>query len=698
MPIDYLASLPGSSRPVDTDQPQNTTELTAGYEIPAVSAKRAERVEKANAPNLLKPQERSKFLKMTTNFRTLKYSSDQPQDGTSDQPYIKTELSRAFEGKNTPTYSDNTGITGIQLFSAIDRDRITKFLNTNTKGKLFKDKQRQLAFFNPKTEVGLNYAYVNTIAPGVLDRLIPNSGKAGGLEFTRVYNDNINLLQQIGVQGSGIHFDAPGAQPVIPFQSKYEYVVKNKDKETNRLVLLFNNKIVDNSFKNLITTPNLEDMNKTGIARGQNKIFEYLGGPGASDSNSLTVIGRYTYTTDWKSFSAYSDKNQYNPSTDKLVNLLARNVPYTGSIDPGSGQQLEEVAVSLKRGATPGTVITKLDTPFPFDPSNDKHSLSHKAYVTSSFALDNADLPDINRSRVMRYVDIISAKKEYERQATIKPDFRIEAGDVTSTLYYDSTGGMIAKNLVGDPGNIGINRVSYDKVGKSSTEYPANALGVDEINATDVGSGGEDKDFIKCVITAIETQQTSANRVVPMVFRAFVTNFTDNINANYDTHQYVGRGENFYTYKNAERKVSFQLAIAAQSRAEMQPLYRKLNYLVSQLYPGYSGFINNKGNGFMRAPLVKMTIGDYLFDQPGFLTSISITIPNDAPWEIVYDKLDKDKDMYQLPHHLNMNIAFTPIHNFVAKRSHQSDAGGLEYSITPFITPNSPTNLFGIAK
>jgi hypothetical protein len=128
----------------------------------------------------------------------------------------------------------------------------------------------------------------------------------------------------------------------------------------------------------------------------------------------------------------------------------------------------------------------------------------------------------------------------------------------------------------------------------------------------------------------------------------------------------------------------------------MRPIYRKLNYLVSQIYPAYSDFSSPTGNGFMRAPLMKLTIGDYISDQPGFITSIGITVPNDSPWETVQDPIAKDKDMYQLPHVLNLNVQFTPIHNFLARRSFGVGATSSDYKITPFITPNTSDNKFAI--
>jgi hypothetical protein len=52
--------------------------------------------------------------------------------------------------------------------------------------------------------------------------------------------------------------------------------------------------------------------------------------------------------------------------------------------------------------------------------------------------------------------------------------------------------------------------------------------------------------------------------------------------------------------------------------------------------------------------------------------------------------------MYQLPHVLNLNVQFTPIHNFLARRSFGVGATSSDYKITPFITPNTSDNKFAI--
>jgi len=56
-------------------------------------------------------------------------------------------------------------------------------------------------------------------------------------------------------------------------------------------------------------------------------------------------------------------------------------------------------------------------------------------------------------------------------------------------------------------------------------------------------------------------------------------------------------------------------------------MYRKLNYLASSLAPNYSS------NGYMRGNMVKLTIGGYLYEQPGIITSITYDIPQEASWD-----------------------------------------------------------------
>ena len=96
----------------------------------------------------------------------------------------------------------------------------------------------------------------------------------------------------------------------------------------------------------------------------------------------------------------------------------------------------------------------------------------------------------------------------------------------------------------------------------------------------------------------------------------------------------------------------------------MMPLYRKLNFLVSQTAPDYKGTR-------MRGNFVKVTIGSLLDRTPGIINSVSLKWQKDYPWEINIDgpEQGKDKEMQVLPHVLDVSVKFTPVHNFIPKKS-----------------------------
>jgi len=132
-----------------------------------------------------------------------------------------------------------------------------------------------------------------------------------------------------------------------------------------------------------------------------------------------------------------------------------------------------------------------------------------------------------------------------------------------------------------------------------------------------------------------------------MIFRAYITQYSDNTDATWNSVKYAGRGEDFYIYGGFSRKIQIGFKVAALSAEEMKPMYSKLNYLMSNLMPDYEGNV-------MRGPLVRMTVGNYLDAQLGKLDSISYTIPNDSPWEIALDEPEGGTQQLILPHILEV--------------------------------------------
>lgn len=160
----------------------------------------------------------------------------------------------------------------------------------------------------------------------------------------------------------------------------------------------------------------------------------------------------------------------------------------------------------------------------------------------------------------------------------------------------------------------------------------------------------ETDDMIKFVFEAISNDDPNYSTAI--FFRAFLTaGIVDNNSAVLNPFRYIGRGENFYTYQGFERSIAFSFRIAAGSKDELFPLYNKLNNLISQVYPDYSDKTK-----IMRAPIVRVTIGDYLYRMPGFLESVNVTVDNGYPWEV-----NLDGDSAQLPQVLDVSVSFKPI-------------------------------------
>lgn len=205
------------------------------------------------------------------------------------------------------------------------------------------------------------------------------------------------------------------------------------------------------------------------------------------------------------------------------------------------------------------------------------------------------------------------------------------------------------------------------KGSKNLSSYSSSGIGpVDKINALpiyqdeNVASNNiyPTNDLVKFRIAVIYNNKPNLKQFIH--FRAFINSFSDNYNATWGTSNYLGRGESFYNYSNFARDINLSFTVAAQSKEELITMYKKLNFLASTLTPDYSP------NGYMRGCLVQLTMGGYLYEQPGFISALNYTINDDTTWEIgINDEGGSDPNVKELPHRIEVStFNFTPIHNF----------------------------------
>ncbi len=162
-----------------------------------------------------------------------------------------------------------------------------------------------------------------------------------------------------------------------------------------------------------------------------------------------------------------------------------------------------------------------------------------------------------------------------------------------------------------------------------------------------------------------------------MHFRAFIDSFSDSYDANWKSINYMGRAEKLYKYSGFDRKISMAFTVAAQSKDEINVMYDKLNFLASSLAPEY---IDSLTSGYMAGNIAYITLGDYIIDQPGIITSLTFDIPEESPWEIETDNATPNPSsiIRRLPHMIKVTgFNFTPIHKFrPSKQTWKNDFDG----------------------
>ena len=152
-----------------------------------------------------------------------------------------------------------------------------------------------------------------------------------------------------------------------------------------------------------------------------------------------------------------------------------------------------------------------------------------------------------------------------------------------------------------------------------------------------------------------------------MHFRAFIDNVSDSYDADWNAISYMGRGEKLYKYGGFDRKMSMGFTVVAQSKDELSVMYDKLNFLASSLAPEY---LDSLTSGYMCGNMAYITLGDYINDQPGIITSLTYDIPEESSWEINRDTIFDVSGsaiggtIRQLPHMIKVTLNFTPIHKF----------------------------------
>ena len=645
------------------------------------------------------------LINLKTNLKSLKFGNDQFDGGSSNQPYIQTPIPEnigeyGFLDLDFILRGGSKAVTD----SLIDVKRLGKYFTDtkNPSGILFVAKQNLLSRTAVKTQ-------------------------ASGLLNEGVYTP-ISTLVQAGGNAFGLHVNKQGLNPFNGIGSLRTYTdvvnpelgeafsIKNIDK--NRLVELYKNN---------------QDISSNTFVSNQVNILTYGGGPdsiigigntnikfadqrtGASNVNYYAGseesfwTGTLNYYTD-----RTSSKRKLPIGASKLFVLSSKTSifsteapppsfntnPVTGdteisldSSDPTlTWSNLESPASSPSYQLPINPSVYKPSTPESanspgvetnFEPSelsnsNNTYTYSQKQLLeiptspptNGSSYIGNGATTKIGDFRTLLRSKPIQNKTKEVGNLTDAPNYTLKnieqrvnignPGDKNGKNLNSYVSGSAANEAEETRGPLGAaSPSSYDKI---------NALPIYKSEGTGIGEtttfGGEKNDLVKFAITVLDTTK---NITTHIHFRAFLNQISDAYTAEWNPTKYVGRGENFYTYGGFDRKFSLSWTVAAQSKVELIPMYKKLNYLASVCAPNYSA------NGYMAGNIVRLTVGGYLYNQPGLITGFSYEMNEDnATWEIgINDGLPNfgnDNTVKELPHLIKVSgFNFIPIHEFVPR-------------------------------
>jgi hypothetical protein len=607
------------------------------------------------------------LINLTTNLRSNEFGHDRSHGGSSKQPYIQTPIPEKLKDFGV---LDNDfilrGGSKAVVDSVKDVERLGKYFTDlrNPSGLLFVAKQNLLSRTAVRTQAsGL---LLNEGAYTPLSTLIEAGGVAFGLHVNK----------------QGLNpFDSPGSlrtyNDVVNPELGEVFSIKSKDR--NRLVLLAGSKITNTLSANPLTT---------GISPLSTNILTYGGGP-----NSILGIGntniRFADQRTGVNNSAlknnalffYGYKKHQSPTYFTLAGEY-KTLP----TDPYENLK-RFLGLSIYPSIYDGYLRTSEEDniiPSITSPTLEITTVQNGSYNTYS-QKQLIDIPTSPSNSGSSYIGKISSKNNN----TTPGDFRVLLRnnlDSTQTAEQELIGSLasapdyttrnIEQNFnLGDPGNRKGKDLSSYVSGKNG-DGAASVNSYDIINALPIYQSGTTlenpslylgskvtDDLVQFRIGVINNSTPST--VTNIHFRAFLNNISDQYLAEWQDTKYIGRGEKFYTYTGFDRKVSLSWTVAAQSKKELIPMYKKLNYLASICTPDYSG------QGYMRGNLVTLTIGGYFFEQPGIITGLSFDMNDDnATWEIgINDNTgENDEFVKQLPHLIKVTgFNFIPIHTFVPR-------------------------------
>jgi hypothetical protein len=667
------------------------------------------------------------LINLQTDLKSLRYGKDTPGGGDSGQPYIKKTIPRVFVGASED-FLLRGGINAV-IDSLTDVARLAKmFIDTKSpNGLLFIAKQQLLS-----------RTAVRTQTSGIL-----NEG---------IYSP-LNTLAQAGVVAFGGHLNKQGINPFAQTgayannEALYNTRVKNtQETSENRLIRIYSS-ITNNTSATIDKTT--YNQNDAGV-----NIITYTGGPdsilGIGNTNIRFAdqrTGNNNILAKTPAFQSYffgrnKAKILSGRTEDKILIsdlfALGASLKYVTQTDLNTNNNPVTKPGGLKLFNYNGSTYNIFFNTSVYNKNNEgnvnileSNPFKYGKYANNTFTYTQKNIIDnennigkLNGSPTTQ--DFRAILRRNLGEGSISEKQATNSGATTNSLSYNIADNKTIEGRVnlGDPGaRADKSYASYEngviEINTNKSPYPnfnipkigttGAPAGLDRITSipiyrsTEVTTNSTVNDLVKFRIAVIDNN--SPNFKTFIHFRAFIDSMSDSYNATWNGFNYLGRSEQFYNYGGFTRTVSLSWTVSAQSKQELIPMYKKLNYLASSLTGDYSD------DGYMRGNLVQLTIGGYLYEQPGIITSLTYDVPTESPWEIGIgtgfnasgNTIQGDSSVKELPHIIRVTgFNFIPIQNFVPQKQKltfsDNNTIGSTDSPTGFVNKNGPERYIALSN
>ena len=544
-----------------------------------------------------------------TKLKSLPFGNDRPGGGSSNQPYIQNSI------------DINLGVQqGTVAYNALGNDFLLRGGVLGAVAASANDVQRLVKFFNPFAKGASLNGALFVAKQAILER--QNVDVVDGR--SRIYLPT-STIAQAGFNAFGLHLDKNG---VNPFKAGYYgsgntgYYPVTKENDTtdfsdgshNRLQLLYQVKRTGNDSFEKTSAKKRFSLSQLGETRaglalsataalGATLALSSLLTKGKGLGVGLALLGLGVGAALTGKFGVNAFKNK----TTKIK--LAADL--YGITDP------EDNTFLIKYGGGPGSTLGIGKT---------------KLRIWNPLQFFNTETDSGT---------IITKNEEYKNN---------------STLY-----------LTPDDGNIvtTIPILRETKFNSSKTSFSRKRNGQIKIINPNLSVSSDqnipdDGDIIKFHFELINNDK-GKNTQIPL--RAYIDDFSDTFNGEWDAYKYMGRAESFYRYKGFTRDFSLNFTVPTLSRTDLITNYQKLNALSWLTMPDYSKI------GYIRGNLAFFTMGDYFNKAVIVMKSISFTPIMEMGFDINRD-IDEDFSLFkvsdplytgQLPKGIKVQCSMTPL-------------------------------------